>query len=139
MFIEENKALVSKLVDELQCQHDLSAIDRYLAPTFVDYTGDPASPNRDGAKRFFQAFFAGVPDVRAVIHELVAEGNKDFTYKTFHGTQTGTFMGIPATGKKFSVDAIDIMTVVDGQITEHWVVMDRLGLLKQLGAIPSHV
>ena len=138
MSTEDNKAFVRRLVEELQCQHDLSAIDRYVAPTFVDHTGDPGFPsNRDGVKMFFQAFFEGVPDLRAEIHEQAAEGNKVFTYKTFHGTHTGTFMGIPATGKEFSVDLIDILTVVDSQITEHWVVMDQLGLLQQLGVIPS--
>jgi steroid delta-isomerase-like uncharacterized protein len=138
MTTEDNKALVRRLVDELQSQHDLSAIDRYVAPTFVDHTPDPGTPpNRNGAKMFFQAFFEGVPDLRAEIHEQAAEGNKVFTYKTFHGTHTGTFMGIPATGKEFSVDLIDILTVVDGQITEHWVVMDQLGFLQQLGVIPS--
>jgi len=137
MSIEDNKALIRRLVEELQCRHDLSAIDRYIAPTFVDHAGDPTTPSRDGAKMFFKAFFEGVPDLRAEIHEQAAEGNKVFTYKTFYGTQTGTLMGMPPSGKTFSVEVIDIMTVVDSQITEHWVVMDRLGLLKQLGAIPG--
>lgn len=137
MSTEDNKALVRRLVDELQCQHDLGAIDRYVAPTFVDHSAGPGTPpDRDGAKKFFQAFFEGVPDLRAEIHEQAAEGTKVFTYKTFHGTHTGDFMGIPATGRKFSVDLIDILTVVDGQITEHRVVMDQLGLLQQLGLVP---
>jgi steroid delta-isomerase-like uncharacterized protein len=138
MSTEQNKALVRRLVDELQNQHDLSAIDRHVAPTFVDHTAFPGTPsNREGAKAFFQAFFEGVPDLRAEIHEQAVEGNKVFTYKTFHGTQTGAFMGIPPTGKEFSVDLIDILTVADGQITEHRVVMDQLGLLQQLGVIPK--
>jgi len=135
---EQNKALVRRLVDELQNQHDLSAIDRYAAPTFVDHTAVPGTPsNRDGAKAFFKSFFEGVPDLRAEIRDQAAEGNKVFTYKTFRGTHTGTFMGIPATGKEFSVDLIDILTVSGGQITEHRVVMDQLGLLQQLGVIPK--
>jgi|SRR5687767_2244583 len=138
MTTEQNKALVRRLVDELQCQHDLSALDRYVAPTFVDHTAGPGiPPNREGAKMFFQAFFEGVPDLRVEINEQAAEGNKVFTHKTFRGTHTGTLMGIPATGKEFSYDVIDILTVDDGQITEHRVVMDQLGLLKQLGVIPG--
>ncbi len=138
MMTEDNKALVRRVVEELQCQHDLSAIDRYVAPTFVNYADVPGiPPNRDGMKIFWQAFLEAVPDLRAEIHEQAAEGNKVFTYKTFHGTHTGTLMGIPATGKEFSVDLIDIVTVVDGQITDHRVVMDQLGLLQQLGVIPT--
>jgi steroid delta-isomerase-like uncharacterized protein len=140
MTTEQNKALVRRLVDELQNQHDLSALDRYVAPAFVDHSAERTglgSANREGAKMFFQAFFEGVPDLSAQIHEQAAEGDKVFTYKTFHGTHTGTFMGIPATGKTFSIDLIDVLTVADGQITDHWVVMDQLGLLQQLGVIPS--
>jgi steroid delta-isomerase-like uncharacterized protein len=140
MSTEDNKAFIRQIVDELQNQHDLSAIDRYVSPAFVDHTAFPGTPNdRDGAKMFFKAFFEGVPDLRVEIHEQAAEGSKVFTYKTFHGTHTGTLMGIPPTGKTFSVDLIDILTVVDGQITEHWVVMDQLGLLQQLGVVPSQV
>jgi predicted ester cyclase len=58
------------------------------------------------------------------------------TYKTFHGTQEGPFMGIPATGKEVAFDNIDILTVTDGKITEHWAVGDMLSLMQQLGVVP---
>ena len=59
------------------------------------------------------------------------------THKTFQGTHQGAFMGIPATGKQVAFDVIDILTVADGKITEHWTVGDMLSLMQQLGAVPT--
>ena len=46
-------------------------------------------------------------------------------------------MGIPATGKTVAVPGVEIDRVVNGQIIEHWLVVDQMGLLQQLGAIPA--
>ena len=139
MTSEQNKALVRRFNVEVHNEHDLSAIDRFFSPTFVDHSaadyGDTGT--REGTKMFFQATFASVPDFGVDIREQAADGDKVFTFKTVHGTHRGTWMGIPPTGKQFSVNVIDILTVVDGQFTEHWIVMDMLGLLQQLGVIPA--
>jgi predicted ester cyclase len=46
-------------------------------------------------------------------------------------------MGIPATGKSVSIQVLDIIRVVDGHIVEHWGLMDSMGLMQQLGALPE--
>ncbi|HET6294231.1 MAG TPA: ester cyclase, partial [Kribbella sp.] len=58
------------------------------------------------------------------------------TYKTYHGTHQGEFLGIAPTGKKVSFYTVDVMRVVDGKITDHWGVATLLDLLQQLGAVP---
>jgi predicted ester cyclase len=57
------------------------------------------------------------------------------TYKTYHGTHQGEFLGIPATGKQVSFYTVDAMRVVDGKITEHWGVATLLDLMQQLGVV----
>ena len=54
------------------------------------------------------------------IHDQVAEGDKVTTRKTISGTHTGTFLGVPATGKPVSIDVIDIVRVENGRYAEHW-------------------
>jgi predicted ester cyclase len=81
--------------------------------------------------------FTAFPDMRAEIHDQVAEGDKVVTRKTFYGTQQGEFMGIPPTGKKVAFDVIDIFRIADGRILEHWFAGDMLGLMQQLGAVPA--
>jgi predicted ester cyclase len=67
----------------------------------------------------------------------VAEGDKVVTRKTFHGTHRGAFMGLPPTGNAVSFDVIDIVRIRDGQLIEHWNVVDQLTLLRQLGLVPN--
>jgi predicted ester cyclase len=56
------------------------------------------------------------------------------THKACQATHQGAFGGIPATGKSVTFDVIDIFTVADGQLTEHWAVADFLSVMQQLGA-----
>ena len=137
MSLQENKALVRRFVEEVQNQHNLAALDELFSPDFVDHGGLTSPPNLEGTKGFFTMMFAAFPDMRFAIRQQLAEGAQVMTHKTFHGTQQGPFMGIPATGKQVAFDVIDILTVADGKITEHWTVGDMLSLMQQLGAVPT--
>jgi hypothetical protein len=70
-------------------------------------------------KKFFAGFIATFPDVKAVIHNQVTEGDKVVTHKTFHGTHKGEFMGIPPTGKKVAIELVDIFRIAGGKLMEH--------------------
>jgi len=137
MSLQENKALVRRFVEEVQNQHNLAALDELFSPDFVDHSGMTSPPNLEGTKGFFTMMFAAFPDMRFTIRQQLAEGDKVMTHKTFQGTHQGPFMGIPATGKQVAFDVIDILTVADGKITEHWTVGDMLSLMQQLGAVPT--
>lgn len=137
MSLKENKALVRRFVQEVQNQHNLAALDELFSPDFVDHSGMTDPPNIEGSRAFFGMMFAAFPDMHFTIRQQLAEGDKVMTFKTFHGTHLGPFMGIPATGNEVTFDNIDIMTVRDGKITEHWAVGDMLSLMQQLGVVPA--
>jgi predicted ester cyclase len=88
-------------------------------------------------KQLFTTLRAAFPDLHAEIHEQVADGDKVWTRKTFHGTNDGEFMGALPTGKAVAFDVIDILRLRDGQFTDRWNVVDAMGLMQQLGAIPA--
>ena len=134
---EGNKAIVLRFVKEVQNQHDVSAMDELFSPDFIDHSGISALPNLEGAKQFFTMFFNAFPDIQVTIHDLCVAEDKVWARKTFHGTHQGEFMGISPTNKSVEINVIDIHRVVDGKITEHWAVGDMLGLMQQLGAIPT--
>jgi predicted ester cyclase len=69
------------------------------------------------------------------IEDMVAEGDRVATRKTFRGTHQGELMGIPSTGKVVAIGLIDIVRLVDGKVVESWSAADDLGLLRQLGAL----
>src|SRR6266508_44890 len=79
---------------------------------------------------------AALPDLHAVIHDQIAEGDKVVTRKTFYGTHRGEFAGVPPTGKEVAIDAIDIVRIANGQVVDHWAVTDVMGFMQQVGAVP---
>ncbi len=93
--------------------------------------------SREGAIGVFTAFFAAFPDFRHEIKDQFAEGDRVATRIVVSGTHQAEFMGIPATGKTIAFGAINITRVDHGKIVVHWVNSDALGMLQQLGTIPS--
>ena len=55
------------------------------------------------------------------------------TFKTYHGTHRGTFLGVAATGREVQFETVDAIRVHNGKITEHWGVANLYSLMKQLG------
>ncbi len=141
MAIEENKALVRRLVEEVWNRENLAAADELLAPTFIDHNPLPGSvSDRNGDKQAFAAARSAVhetfPDLRFTIEDLIAEDDKVVARWRMHGTHQGEYLGHPATGKQFTITGISIYRIADGQIVEAWIEPNTLGLLQQLGQIP---
>jgi predicted ester cyclase len=138
MSTESNKALVRRFVEEVQSQGRLEVLDELVAPTFVNHTAPPGvPPDREGIKQLTALFRTAFPDGRMIVEDMIAEGDRVTTRKTFRGTHQGAFMGLPPTGKPVEIGLIDIVRVVDGHVVEHWNAVDNLGLLQQLGMLPS--
>lgn len=90
-------------------------------------------------KEFLAPFNKAFPDLTRDIVDLVAEGDKVAVSINVTGTYKGEFQGIPASGKQVSFTAMDILTIVDGKITEEWATADIMGLMQQIGAIPQRL
>ena len=138
MSTEQNKLIVRRLVTEAQIAGNVDVIDELLADDFVDHTPLEGLPGtREGVRMLFTALRAAFPDLRVDISEQIAEDDKVVTRKTFSGTHAGPFLGLPPTGSPVTFEVIDILTIRDRKICEHRVVLDKLGLLRQLGAIAA--
>jgi len=128
---ERNKRIVRRFVEEFQSGADETVADQILADDFVDRSPFPGvSPDREGVKRLFGALRAAFPDLRAEIHDQLAEGDRVATRKTFRGTHRGEFLGIPPTGQAVAFDVIDFVRMEsNGRIAEQWNVVDLMGLM----------
>ena len=132
----ENKALVQKMVDVIQNQHQLERMADFFEPNFVNHLDHmPDSPlnSIEKAQQVFQQMFTALPDLRVTIQRQVAEGDTVMTHKIFQGTHVGSFMGVAPSGQPITFGVIDILRVENGKIVEHWAIQDRLGLMQQLG------
>ena len=138
MSAEENKALVRRFVDEVQSAGNIDAIDELCSPEFVNHSAPPGvASNCEGVKQVTAMFRQAFPDSYFTVEDMVAEGDKVATRKTFHGTHEGEFMGIPPSGRSVRMGLIDIVRITDGRVVEHWSVGDNLGMMQQLGVIPE--
>ena len=77
------------------------------------------------------------PDLVLSTEDLIAEGDKVVLRWSATGTHQGGFMGVPATGNKVTVTGIGIDRIEGGRIVEHWEQFDAMGMMQQMGAIPS--
>ncbi len=130
-------AVVRRNTEEVQGKGDYNLFEQLFAQDFVDHTPQPGgTPDRQGALRLYKTLRSAFPDFHAVIHWQVADGDLVTTFKTYHGTHEGAFLGVAATGKRISFETVDAMRVRNGQIVEHWGVANLYRLKEQLGALP---
>jgi steroid delta-isomerase-like uncharacterized protein len=135
---DANKSRQRQLVEVVQDRGDIGATDEYIAADAVDHSAFPGlPPGAEGAKQIFRMIRGGFPDHNAVVHQMIAEGDLVATYKSFTGTHSGEFMGIPPTGKRATIRVMDFVRYEDGKVVEHWNVIDQLGLMQQLGVLPA--
>jgi steroid delta-isomerase-like uncharacterized protein len=135
---EENKAIVRRYLEEAFNNRNTDVIDELVSEDHVDYHIPPELPRGpEGIKAWFNGAFSAFPDSRIKAKDVIAEGDKVVTRFEFIGTHQGEFMGIPATGKQFSITGIAIARIADGKLVEWWEKADVMGLMQQLGVIPS--
>jgi predicted ester cyclase len=138
MSTEANKTSVRRFYDEVFNQKNRAAIDEFIDPNQVDHAAPPGTPGGlAGAKQTIGMYLTAFPDLHFTVEDMIAEGDKLVARLTVRGTQQGAFMGIPPTGKHVTVTAIDISRMAGGKSVEHWIEMDTLGMMQQLGVIPA--
>jgi steroid delta-isomerase-like uncharacterized protein len=114
---------------------DLALLDKLVAPDYIEH-----SEGFEGVEPFRQqvtAFRAAFPDLHVSIEDLLTDGDRFASRTTVTGTHTGDLMGMPATGKRISVEAVDIGRVENGRAKERWGGLNMYALLTQLGVIPA--
>jgi steroid delta-isomerase-like uncharacterized protein len=135
---ELNKAVIRRFVEEVQSQKNWETFDELNADDFVNLSAPPGVPSdKEGGKMFLVAFIGAFPDSHVTIEDMIAEGDRVVSKKTFNGTHTGELTGIPPTGNRVSIQYVDIMRLREVQIVEHWMSVDQLSFLQQLGVVPE--
>jgi steroid delta-isomerase-like uncharacterized protein len=136
---EENKALSRRAIEEVFVAGNLDVVDEILSEDHVHH--DPAMPEeghgREHYKEFASMYRSAFPDVHMQIEDQIAEGDRVATRWVASGTHEGDLMGINPTGNRVTVAGMTIDRIADGQIAETWDNYDALGMMRQVGAIPS--
>jgi steroid delta-isomerase-like uncharacterized protein len=136
---EENKAIFRRYVEEVGNEGNLDLADeifgRYLAH---QSDGSVLERGPEDVKRFMGEFREGFPDFHSTIEDMVAEGDKVATRWRMRGTHRGEFRGTAPTNKEVEVTGIGIFRFSpEGKVVESWDNLDELGMLQQLGVVPT--
>ncbi len=136
---EDVRVLLHRFIDEVINGRDLDrALTELVAEDFVEQNPLPGQgPGRPGLGDVLAGMFAGFPDLRWDVQETVVEADRVASVSFWTGTHQGEFLGIPATGRSVKVEAWTLDRFRDGQLTDSRILMDVIGLLTQLGAIPA--
>jgi len=114
---------------------DLALLDKFVAPDYVEH-----SEGFRGVEPFKQqiaAFRAAFPDLLVSVDDLLIDGDRFASRTTVTGTHTGDLMGMPATGRHISVEAVDLGHIENGQAKDRWGGLNMYSMLIQLGVIPA--
>ena len=137
---EENKAIARRALEEIfSAQGNLDVADEIISPNYIGH--DPVSPEDvrgpEGAKETAMMYRNAFPDVQLSVEDQLAEGDMVATRWIASGTHQGDFMGIAPSGNRVTVSGTSIERIVNGKIEETWDNYDALGMMQQIGAIPS--
>jgi steroid delta-isomerase-like uncharacterized protein len=137
MSAEENKALVRRFVEGFWNEGNMATADELMAPDAEIHMPTGEVVDVDGLKGFAGTFRESFPDWHSTFEELVAEGDRVAERWTGRGTHLGELQGIPPTGKRVEVPGSVFYRIVNGKIVEFRGQLDMMGLMQQLGVIPS--
>ena len=135
---ETNKQVVRQFF-ELLGRNDTERIEQLLVSS-TQYSFHPSGMshmNWNEHKQLLATITRAFPDLHHDVKDMVAEGDKVAVRLTVTGTHKGEFRGIPPSGRKLSLDEMAFLTIIDGRITEGWVISDTMIFMQQIGAIPT--
>jgi len=132
-----NKEIVRRALED--SWQDPGVFDELISSDYVGY--DPALPEPirgpQGAKDNFKQYSDAFEGAHITVKDQIAEGDAVATRWEGRGRHTGELMGVPPTGKEIVVEGLNLTRLRDGKIVEEWSNWDTLGMLQQVGAIPS--
>lgn len=141
MAVMTNQQLFQRYFDEVANAGNLELADEFFAPDYLHH--DPANPDPrpmvgpQAVRDHLTSLKGAFPDLVFEIDDMASDGDQIIVRWTARGTNTGDYFGMPATGKPIEITGMNTWRTRDGKAIEGWVNRDDIGLLQQLGVIPT--
>ena len=136
----EIESLVARCQEAFDHHDAVALADEHSAMCVMDsQTAGGAVTGRQAIAGIYEAWFKGFPDLVVAPEELLVDGTRFARRYTLTGTDTGGFLGLPATGKPFHLPLVWLCDTRDGQIVHSRPVYDFSGLLIQIGALKTRL
>ena len=135
---QDNSTIVRRFVEEVINQGKMDSAREFVWEDVVEQVPLPGQgPGLEGLKDILRAMRTAFPDIDFSVKEQISDGDKVVSRFEWTGTHRGAFLGVPPTGRYVRVWGIVIDRLVEGRIKDTRIIMDTLGLMMQLGALPS--
>lgn len=129
---------VVQRVVECDNGRDAEGYRAILHDEYLSYVhGNAQNEGADVEVAALAAWWQAASDVHLEILEMVETDGLVTLRYTLTGTNDGDLFGLPATGKSFHVENCTLLRVVDGKVKETFRYSDTMGLMTQLGVIPT--
>jgi predicted ester cyclase len=135
MSIESNRALARRFIEEIFVAGHADAVDGLVTADFVSHGLPGTGP--EVMKSAIARVMPALSDASMDIHDVVGEGDRVAVRLTSTAVQSGTFMGMPPTNKRYTIEELHLFRITDGRVAEHWHQGDMLGMMRQLGLMPE--
>lgn len=137
MSVEENKATMRRFLEGLN-QKNLAVVDEIYDANYIAHVvGRQEVRGSERVKELLTTLFSDYPDLHWTIESMVAKGDKVLLRYTTQGTHNREITGIPPTGKEITASGVSIYRIAGGKVVEGWDITNQLGMLQELGAIPT--
>jgi predicted ester cyclase len=118
---EENEALVRRYFEEGWVKRNLAAVDELMVPNYVEHQiPDGRLTNRHSLKQLLAMYYKAFPDMKSVLHDIFAQGDRVMYRWSVNATHLGDWLGIPPTGNHMRATGITIYRIVGGKAVEGW-------------------
>jgi serine phosphatase RsbU (regulator of sigma subunit)/predicted ester cyclase len=122
---QENEALVRRYFEEGWVKGNLAAVDEFMAPNYVEHLiPDGQFPGRESFKQLLAVYYIAFPDLKSVLHDILAQGDRVAFRWSVSGTHLGEWAGIPPTGLHMTAAGITIYRIAAGKAVEGWASID---------------
>jgi predicted ester cyclase len=131
---EQTNMALARSMWETVNKGDLNALPQFYAPNYRRYLSLASAPlNSTQQIQRLAGLHKAFSNFNLTVVDMVAQGDFVVARLTFTGTQTGTFQGVPPTGKVGKVVFLEEVRIVNGKVVDHWGGPDWSDMLKQLG------
>lgn len=128
-------ATARRVLEEIFPAADEAALAEVISPDCVNHEAPPGTPpGPAGIGLYMRLLAAAFSDQKWTMEKVLVDGDTVALYCAHSGRHTGTFFGLPATGREFSYKQMHMVRMHDGLGIEHWAVRDDAGLMRQLTA-----
>jgi predicted ester cyclase len=118
---EENEALVRRYFEEGWVKRNLAAADDFMVPNYVEHQiPDGRLTSRHSLKQLLAMYYKAFPDMKSVLHDIFAQGDRVMYRWSVNATHLGDWLGIPPTGNHMRATGITIYRIVGGKAVEGW-------------------